>query len=529
MIPTTNNFQEYLQGFVGKTLQQIQNEYSRFDREKISPVRMAVTTAILAGQKIKQPKIAAEDLFRKTLRFLQTNAPPRPEISIYRRERVLLAKQLLHKPPNREEILRKMEDLRQKEMSEQEPERDVEITKANVVPNSSNMKEYNAAKMAYDLIIGEKEPQKQLTAEQLVEFIRKQGSQYCVKSEKGKNLGCSKSRGGAKKRLAQVEYFKHLNKESEEPLITNGEEKGPMSQINRNIIAEEVKLRKTIRSLIEREVLEFKDRGRLRETIRRMINEAETVAPRESTGLNVAEEVLKAVVPVLETGYKQATSSPEQRDSFKKHIMNSLKYFILPREISNVIDDQSQKMGKGTTPPPPAGETQAPAPAPPSEGGLQEQVPEESPPPPAEKKPEKIADPATGTPLLGKPEEKEKEQDTSFTDEDPKVTPEQFGINGMDLVGRNLAYETFRNISSPIRRGYNKVQGSPKDREIYVRAIASNVLAHMDQFEKELQASPEGLGTPDYTSAQGQINQTFVPQQQAAPAPAPVAAPPPRR
>jgi hypothetical protein len=523
----TNNFQEYLRGFVGKTLQQIQSEYSKFDLEKISPIRTAITTAILAGQKVKQPKIAAEDLFKKTLRFLQTNAPSRPEISVYRRERVLLAKQLLRNPPDREEILRKIEDLRQKEMSEQEPEKDIEITKANIVPNSSNMKEYTSAKMAYDLIVGEKTPQKQLTAEQLVEFIRKQGNQYCVKSEKGKNLGCSSTHGGAKKRLAQVEYFKHLNKESQEKLIIGGEESKPMNQINRNIIAEEVKLRKAIRSLIEQEVLDFKDRGRLRETIRRMISEAETVAPRESTGLNVAEEVLKAVVPVLETGYKQATSSPEQRDSFKKHIMNSLKYFILPREISNVIDDQSQKMGKGTTAPP-ANETPAPAPSP-EEGGLQEQVPEgEAPPPPTEKKPEEIADPATGTPLLGKPEEKEKAQDTSFTDEDPKVTPEQFGINGMDLVGRNLAYETFRNISSPIRRGYNKVQGSPKDREIYVRAIASNVLAHMDQFEKELQASPEGIGTPDYTSAQNTVSQTFVPQTQPAP-PAPVAAPAPRR
>jgi hypothetical protein len=39
--------------------------------------------------------------------------------------------------------------------------------------------------------------------------IRKKGGQHCVESESGKNLGCSPSKGGAKKRLAQVEYFKH--------------------------------------------------------------------------------------------------------------------------------------------------------------------------------------------------------------------------------------------------------------------------------------------------------------------------------
>jgi hypothetical protein len=41
-------------------------------------------------------------------------------------------------------------------------------------------------------------------------IIRKVGNQYCVFSESGgKNLGCSDSMEGAKKRLQQVEYFKH--------------------------------------------------------------------------------------------------------------------------------------------------------------------------------------------------------------------------------------------------------------------------------------------------------------------------------
>lgn len=48
------------------------------------------------------------------------------------------------------------------------------------------------------------------------EVIVKQGSKWCVKSKKKnkkghrKNLGCYRSRSGAKKRLGQVEYFKHL-------------------------------------------------------------------------------------------------------------------------------------------------------------------------------------------------------------------------------------------------------------------------------------------------------------------------------
>lgn len=42
--------------------------------------------------------------------------------------------------------------------------------------------------------------------------IRKVGKQYCVFSKDGKNLGCSDSEAGAKKRLQQVEFFKQKAK-----------------------------------------------------------------------------------------------------------------------------------------------------------------------------------------------------------------------------------------------------------------------------------------------------------------------------
>jgi hypothetical protein len=41
--------------------------------------------------------------------------------------------------------------------------------------------------------------------------VVKQRNEYCVKSEdRSKNLGCKPSKEGAKRRLRQVEYFKHL-------------------------------------------------------------------------------------------------------------------------------------------------------------------------------------------------------------------------------------------------------------------------------------------------------------------------------
>ena len=43
-------------------------------------------------------------------------------------------------------------------------------------------------------------------------MIRKQGSKYVVKSKSGRSLSKPTTKAKAKKRLAQVEYFKHKGK-----------------------------------------------------------------------------------------------------------------------------------------------------------------------------------------------------------------------------------------------------------------------------------------------------------------------------
>lgn len=53
-----------------------------------------------------------------------------------------------------------------------------------------------------------------LVEEVIEEIIRKKGNKYCLLSKKTKrNLGCYKSKSGAKKREKQVNYFKHLKTE----------------------------------------------------------------------------------------------------------------------------------------------------------------------------------------------------------------------------------------------------------------------------------------------------------------------------
>jgi len=53
---------------------------------------------------------------------------------------------------------------------------------------------------------------KKTNEEELRETIRKDGSQYTVYSKKGKRMGTYPSKKQAKKRLQQIEYFKHASK-----------------------------------------------------------------------------------------------------------------------------------------------------------------------------------------------------------------------------------------------------------------------------------------------------------------------------
>ena len=46
--------------------------------------------------------------------------------------------------------------------------------------------------------------------------------------------------------------------------------------------------------------------------------------PNKSTGINVLEELLKKIIPVLEVDYKSLTTNNEQRLSFRSHIINAV-------------------------------------------------------------------------------------------------------------------------------------------------------------------------------------------------------------
>jgi hypothetical protein len=67
-------------------------------------------------------------------------------------------------------------------------------------------------------------------------MIKRRGKQHCVVSEKGKNLGCGPTAAWAKKRLGQVEYFKHAHKSLTEADIASGLDDGSL-QVSKSELA----------------------------------------------------------------------------------------------------------------------------------------------------------------------------------------------------------------------------------------------------------------------------------------------------
>ena len=96
--------------------------------------------------------------------------------------------------------------------------------------------------------------------------------------------------------------------------------------IDRNqLIAEELireHIRKRITLKLEQQRI---NENKLRKAIRQLIEaETGTEEASRSTGINVLADLLQNIIPTVEDDYKMLTSSKEQRDSFKNHIVTRL-------------------------------------------------------------------------------------------------------------------------------------------------------------------------------------------------------------
>ena len=252
--------------------------------------------------------------------------------------------------------------------------------------------------------------------------------------------------------------------------------------IDREQLVEEMRLRKTIRSAIKH-IQEKRERSRqkaldeeykLRNLIRRLISETEVPepedAPHKSTGINVLEQLLKKIVPVLQVDYKSLTTSAEQRDSFRAHTIQAVKNSLAPVRVN---DQATSGDVTGT--------------------------------------PEELEEQDDISISLDKDDTKPKEYEKEdFIDiglksdqpEKPKKEDEKqsFGIEGKDVTGRNVAYENFKKIEKAIIDAYD-VLSNEEDRELFYDYLITNLKLYFDKFEKDLTATPVEPTTDEYEAA----------------------------
>jgi len=238
----------------------------------------------------------------------------------------------------------------------------------------------------------------------------------------------------------------------------------------------EQKLRESIRQAIrlvkkKRVITEEKiklDEAKLRAAIRKfaniefkLMNEAGTPdndpAPHGNTGINVLEDLLKKIIPILETDYKLLTTSLEQRESFRSHVVNAVVGTLTPVEANNDAEDGGQA------------------------SGLQEEVDIDV----VDDEDSKFID---INPEAPSPDEEE---------EDPR---DQFGIEGADVTGRNMAYASFKKIESSIVDAYDLLSNS-EDQDLFYDYLIANLKLYFDKFEGELEVGGEEPTNQAYDTA----------------------------
>lgn len=210
-------------------------------------------------------------------------------------------------------------------------------------------------------------------------------------------------------------------------------------------ILEETKLRQLVRGLILKEV-------------------AEDQPKHASTGINVLEDLLKKIVPVLQADFKMLTTSQEQRSSFRAHLINAIQNSLSPELMYVLSDKEKEQLKEAAT--------------------------------------IKVDDPDMEKFIDIEDKEEPEEEEISPEEEFSKGLEDQ----NLDSTGRNMAMDTFKKIEKGILDAYEMLD-DPKDRELFYDYLITNMKLYFDKFEEEM--NPTGIvepTTPEYEAEKERKN-----------------------
>jgi len=230
-------------------------------------------------------------------------------------------------------------------------------------------------------------------------------------------------------------------------------------------LKEEKRLRKVVRSLLENYLAEKQEKvmleeNRLRGVIRSLIKEVSADVPDEqpqrSTGINVLEDTLKVIIPIIEDAYKGLTTSKEQRDSFRAHILNAVENSLAPVDITAGAEGSQEE----------------------NEEELEEEV--------------SLDIDVEEDRFIPVRDQDQPEEEVSPEDQDSFQD-----LSGMNITGRNFAATTFNKIENQIQDAYESL-ADEEDRRLYKEYMLTNLKLYFDRFEEELQPTLPEPESPDY-------------------------------
>jgi len=232
--------------------------------------------------------------------------------------------------------------------------------------------------------------------------------------------------------------------------------------VSRKKFLKELDLRESIRGTISKiNQDKLNEENKLRRIIRRLLQEKMSPPPTESTGINVLRGTLKSIITQLEDGYNGLTTDPEQRQSFRAHILVSVENLLAPIEASEQGAEEEATLAQE--------EVQVDI------GDSPEDDPnfisiEDEPVEPEEEKPE--------------------DQFVELPDEDP--------------TGRNIAKTTFKGIAPQIANSYEQL-GNQKDQDTFYEYLLTNLKLYFDKFEDAMAVNVEEPTTDSYEKEETEV------------------------
>jgi hypothetical protein len=249
----------------------------------------------------------------------------------------------------------------------------------------------------------------------------------------------------------------------EEQNVKDGDNYNTMTIDRNQLIAEELireHIRKRITLKLEQQVLAEE---KIRKVVRQLIEaETGTEEASRSTGINVLADLLQNIVPTVEDDYKMLTSSKEQRDSFKNHIVHAIENSLRPIEANTQGEKKTENIEYEI------------------DKTLLEKMSIDLDPQDDGKEAQSI------------------EGEFIDIDNDGKDDNDEFvELEDQNETGRNFAQASYKRVEKQIVDAYDML-ADEEDKNVFYDYLVTNMLLYFDKFEDELQNDLSPVSTPEY-------------------------------